>query len=444
MAIARLHPKAAENLDKTAKALRPKLAPVQCSATPLRFQTDQPVAAHITSEDVVGPVSMTMVMPLTGEVVSRAKQTDEGWRCLDGDGCNELRKLARSIARTEALRDTCAEETVEEVLFDWLVTDDPVIRATEASAYLHERLDDVCREATVFVPLTVLELQSPKTVGNVKLVPLSKAVFDRWEQQSGDTNGFETLRKTYQAKVACVATVFAEPRRAVELVQGWTEQVISSLKLYHPAAMDPRVTCYLGPVGGTVAIPEAHSLAADGPDGCLLAVNANVEAPPQAFSWQVSDQTWREMLDAGLGGLDMVLRSETRTDFQNVVLGSIRLYSEGASRWTLADRLVYLFAALETLLLRNNSEPISQNVGERLAFLVGDNGTDRRRVVADVRAAYSERSRFVHHGRCQAPSEELLRVFLYAWHTFCALAGALDRYETKDALLQELDDRKLS
>ena len=40
--------------------------------------------------------------------------------------------------------------------------------------------------------------------------------------------------------------------------------------------------------------------------------------------------------------------------------------------------------------------------------------------------------------------EELLRVFLYAWNTFCALAGALERYETKDALLQELDDSKFS
>ena len=56
------------------------------------------------------------------------------------------------------------------------------------------------------------------------------------------------------------------------------------------------------------------------------------------------------------------------------------------------------FSRAESILLLTESEAITQNIGERLAFLVGSDADSRLRVKKVVAEAYAVRSSFVHHG----------------------------------------------
>ena len=64
----------------------------------------------------------------------------------------------------------------------------------------------------------------------------------------------------------------------------------------------------------------------------------------------------------------------------------------------LREKMIWYCAGLESILLRDSSEPILQNLSERLAMFAYDTVQERTVALKDVKEAYALRSRFVHHG----------------------------------------------
>jgi len=77
-----------------------------------------------------------------------------------------------------------------------------------------------------------------------------------------------------------------------------------------------------------------------------------------------------------------------------------------------SEKLVILLAVLESLFLKNDSEPIQQNLGERLALLSVTNIENRKRILATTRQIYAVRSRFVHRGKATIENVALLDRFM--------------------------------
>jgi hypothetical protein len=109
----------------------------------------------------------------------------------------------------------------------------------------------------------------------------------------------------------------------------------------------------------------------------------------------------------------------------------------------LADRLVYIFAAMESLLLRNE-EPIQQNLGERMAFtIVSKEDTRRvearRAVIRNLKDAYALRSKFVHHGHGIDELETVRAFMTNAWVLFTSLTKTIHSFDTKEDLIDHLE-----
>lgn len=57
----------------------------------------------------------------------------------------------------------------------------------------------------------------------------------------------------------------------------------------------------------------------------------------------------------------------------------------------LSDRIVYILTALESLFLKDGSEPIQQNLAERLAVSTTDNANERMDIIRNTKAVYKLR-----------------------------------------------------
>jgi hypothetical protein len=161
----------------------------------------------------------------------------------------------------------------------------------------------------------------------------------------------------------------------------------------------------------------------------------------------LNNQAIDDLYLAGLSILDNLLRLRSkRNPFQDKLLAALILYSRSAISKDIADKLVYILVALESIFLRNSFEPIQQNLGERIAFLIGDSIEKRKRIIKVTRETYSLRSGFVHHGRSINDDDlETMREFMqYAWHAIVSLIHQSNSVSTVDALRDMLDDRKLS
>lgn len=104
---------------------------------------------------------------------------------------------------------------------------------------------------------------------------------------------------------------------------------------------------------------------------------------------------------------------------------------------------VYILAAVESLLLRENNEPIGKSIGERLAFIVGETVDERIAVKNIVSRVYGSRSAFLHHGRQLAEMDALELFMKYVWRGFLWLIRSVDRFQTKQQLIELLERRKM-
>jgi arginine/ornithine N-succinyltransferase beta subunit len=117
------------------------------------------------------------------------------------------------------------------------------------------------------------------------------------------------------------------------------------------------------------------------------------------------------MRQSGLDQLSKLVDEDGLSDFRRRLRTSLLAYSKGTTLPDVSDRLVYTLSALEGLFLKDSSEPIQQNLGERMAFLIEREAEARQKVVQNVRAAYGMRSKYIHH-RITVLEEESLELFV--------------------------------
>ena len=161
--------------------------------------------------------------------------------------------------------------------------------------------------------------------------------------------------------------------------------------------------------------------------------------------WHLSDEeVSKNRRSFGFDNVSELLASGRRSRFQDVLLDALLLYSRSTREKDLSGRLVYVLVALESVLLKNDSEPIQQNVGERMAFLIADTVEKRKATIRSLKDAYALRSRFVHHGHTIDQLETVRRFLLDAWVLFLELAKSSRKYETREQLINDLEAMKLS
>ena len=171
--------------------------------------------------------------------------------------------------------------------------------------------------------------------------------------------------------------------------------------------------------------------------GYLLGVRGTTEFtsteflifPDDVKPWTLDATMIRDQIVPNLAPWSGLLKTAKRSAFQNDALRSALLYSRATRNRNISEKLVLIFSALESLLLKNESEPITSALADRLAFAVGSNTEERKAIAKNVRAVYTVRSKYVHHAEdVQASSEdlELLEHFLVLVSTFFPKRAGID------------------
>lgn len=236
-------------------------------------------------------------------------------------------------------------------------------------------------------------------------------------------------RANLQGLAAATAKVTAEPQRAYEVVLRESERAVAALRVYHVAATTtPEVTSYCALLGRENVEGIKHLEMGDG------RVRRTSDRPvgKPVLHWHLSDDDVRKYTETfGFDHVNKLLASKSRTRFQETLLDALLLYSRSTREKDLAGKLVYTLVAMESVLLRNDTEPIQQNVGERVAFINTNEVVKRRQIIRNLKAAYDLRSKFVHHGNTIEDRETVRQFMINAWALFTTLAEASQRFETK-------------
>jgi hypothetical protein len=164
--------------------------------------------------------------------------------------------------------------------------------------------------------------------------------------------------------------------------------------------------------------------------------------------WEIDSNLINLFSNGGVGILSKILKLDTLNDYQEKLLKAIYIYSKNTLRYEVYDKLLYILFSLESLLNRNEHEPITQNISERMAFIVDKTLEGRQKIVKLVKEIYNIRSRFIHHGISELKNNEdieKIKNFMdYSQQVFDILIIDAFKIRSKDELLDKIDNMKFS
>lgn len=446
-----LHPKAVKNFNEKADILMLELAviPQKPSPTPRSsFHPDSFVSAHITEKDIIGEIRFSMVDQAGVKVAKYFKHNDK-LIGLHGERYKRLVRISQEMQRTKGLCKRVSVTLLTDLIFDWMK--DKYKKTTNLSMVEHvlSKCKESMQELEIWIPIAMLHIQSEIEIGRITLKTITKEMFDRWRAETekknlGDNDKiqkmFDKEQKEVQGLAAATIKVCAEPKRAFEIALQETEKSISLLRFFSPSNFHPEITSYCTVLGKESSERTKHLVIREGQ---LVQINSAI-VDKAIRHWVIGDALFSMLERGGLEILSNLLVQERRTEFQEKLLDSLLLYSKSSLAKTPADKLVYILVALESILLKNESELIQQNIGERMAFFIGRNVSERKSIIRNLKKAYTLRSSFVHHGHTIEDLETLKEFMLNTWRFFSHLIQNANRFNTGEQLIDAIEERKLT
>jgi hypothetical protein len=444
-----IHPEAAKRFDEVANQLLTKLVPEpQLVPRERGFRPDIFPVVHIPEQDIIGEVvEVHSVVDGSGEEVGRFFQQSKPKLGLVGEGFRALTDLVRQIQKTDPLRDTTSFGFVRDTAFEWLEGKYKNTRDDPFSEYILRKAEQEIKDFDIWIPLHRTYLESALPMGSVVFRTVTREMMDESQTKTPQSDpetaaaiqfAFARDRSAIQGCAAAAIKIRAERRKAVEVAREQAENATALLRFLSPANWTPKLRSYCTPLGSENVRRRAE-LFLQG--NSIMTYSRGVLDSGDA--WVLSN-SYLTNFPGIVDRLSTLSGERNKTSFQQNLYDALLIYSRNSVAIEPADKLVYILVALESMLLRNENEPIGKNIGERMAFLVGNSLESRKAVVSNAAETYRLRSSFLHHGNSVSDLEVLSTFMLNAWSCFTALLENASRVQARDQLIAALEDRKMA
>ena len=445
-----IHPNAIESFNEQALNLVDlvKATPRQ-SKVDASFETDIRSRFNITAKDIVGNPKEKLA-DYRGNIIGRYFESSGIRYALEDSEHELLAALAKKIQRLPAFRDRLSQKYIEENLFSWI----ELVHGSKGQPdsyfeFLIRDASSVVIPITVHVPIAYTAVEEPFVFCGVLIENLSKVYIDILEKEmiprATDEDAlrkfFEKLRNDHQGYASTKLTLECEYNYAEEKAIGMSQQAIDLLSIYSGAALLPDVK-NLSRIKGAEHLATSTAIFHTAED-CTTTRDRIVDRASD-MQWKISKQDLNNYRKCGLDVISELVIKSKRTDFESCLLNSITIYSKASLTAEPLEKLVYTLSALETALLKNENEPIQQNLGERIALFIGDELEQRKRIIRSVKNVYEIRSKYLHHGNSSSELDELTEFFRYVWTFFVVLLGCTKKYKSKAEFLDAINDKKLT
>ena len=397
----------------------------------------------LTDADIDGDVHLGW-QDRQGKSIGIAVAEAGGFRTgLIGPDYEKLEALALSMARARPFKSTASVEFLRAQIFEWVKERHRGQGSAGCVDYILRALEGAAAEHRLLFPVSDLHVQSPLTLGSVTVSTFPERIFEELESKRVDGPNAEahaelcrSMRQDFQGLAVAETSVFGEPTRAQEIAAERVDLAVGVLRFFTPPGVTSRVARW-----GYAPRRTARVFVTD-PTGKFLSTAAGIVDRPGTMV--IGDRLRDILFDVGLSEVCDILARGSRTDFEEAVLAGMVTFGRAALTPDFREKMIWYCAGLESILLRDSSESILQNLSERLAMFAYDTVQEREVALKDVKEAYSLRSRFVHHGAEIDESEVVNRFAHHGLQVFRRIVKNVHRFSRKVEFVEHIDRMKLS
>jgi len=446
-----VHPDAVAHFNKKGEDILGMLSVANRPRRERSFPSERFVDRTFNANDFIGETKH-VESDFKGDEVSRYFEHDGKLVGLSGTNYVTFEDICRAIHKSQSLREVISLRAVKDQVFEWVKSRYKAQSNQALLEFTLAHLESLIKDIQIWVPLFQTEIESSFSVGRVLFWPISKALFDKWaiellKSKPGNEADqlkkfFDQERRQLQGIAAGTMNFKAEPDRASELAVVEVERMLNLVRFFEPANFEPNISSCCTILGKQHL--QRTKLYRVENDILVESIEAIVEnGSPH---WRIDNRLIAEMKQGGLDKLNTFLTSDKQSEFQLLIVDTLQMYSRCGLAKTYSDKLVYLLVTLESLLLRDPSESIQQNVGERLAFALEKEPDRRKRVVRNFKDVYGMRSDFVHHGNnVEVAQVNTLKEFMMnSWLFLKLVIDNSNNFQTKSQMIDAIENIKFS
>ena len=385
-----------------------------------------------------------------GKKISVRVKTIDNYFGINESNYVEIIKFINQILKDKEISNFLSYEFIEKILINWLFdTYQKLIVQIDFGVFLIKKANDSIKNYNILFPVNFLEVIGSYTIGKCDIFFFSKeSVEELLKRYSSanpdkDTENYQTFFNKYIGQVFVSTTITAEENRAIDLAYTESSYSINALKICTYSTKEPNYKLNLN-ISKTRNKSEAcEILIQDINDefGFILHRKGGFNY------YELNGETWEYAKGLRLDIFHNFLLeiTEQNSELKNLILNCINLYADSISNDNLNQRIVQLFTILESLLLKNDSDPIMDSVTKYCSKLITKSTDERKDIIALLKKMYKVRSSFIHHGiNREFEIEDLAKLQIYVVALIQELINLTPRYNTKESILLEIDEAILN
>lgn len=444
------HPKAEEHFNNLGDALIPfveKHTERRKGETIDRTWCRPHLAATIQQSEIIGPVCFGRV-DHSGTTVENYFQIGHDLFGLDNNHYQKLSRLAGKIHKCGDFHRSTTFDSIADSIFLWVELKYTGKSDEDLCKFLVEHLSKTIKDHEVWVPIASLSVQEEFMIGVVTFKQITQELLDAWQEKclEGRLDQekeidllFVKLRKKHQGYTAGMVHVTAEECRAREIAIEYVDKAVALLRFFSPASYTPEINCNCTPFGRHLIRTNTTWNVIDG----SLGQSTSNALRSDMLQWFLGTEDIRLLEKHGLRKISSLHTVGEQSGFSATVANSLMLFSKVSLMKDLGDKLVYLFAAVESILLKNSGEPIQMTVSERMATILGGKAERKKEVIRNFKSMYGKRSDLVHHAKSVDLTDEMSVLMHNVWSTFHYIINEMHAFGSKSEFLDRVDDIKL-
>jgi hypothetical protein len=371
---------------------------------------------------------------------------------LFGEAYKNLTRIAEQFQKIPSFKYSVSVSFLLDTLFDWIKGKYFNTIKSACTEYVIRECEKAIVHMEIWIPIAETRVIGELKLGGIVIKNITKAMIlghidSIVKKVREEVSAQETSRlrdrlfvkyKNLSGLAAATIIVEAEHNRAVEIAYEQADIALSMIRFLSVANLISGIlsnTVLLG----QERLERKEFFRVDG--NTILGISEQIS---KSHQWILDAAQIMTQFRSEFTSINDLITNAKRNQFEESLFNALLLYSKSSLTKSSSDKLIYIFAALESVLLKNASEPIMQNISERIAALVGQSGPDRKDIIEIIKDIYGHRSSYVHHGSSIDQNEKLEKFLRIVWETFHKLLINKDSFSNKEQLHSYIDTMRLN
>ena len=361
-------------------------------------------------------------------------------KILNESHCTKLLKFTDSVWRAGNISDFVDKDYIIDRFLHWIFYKDK--STPKFIDYFLKISESEIENHRILIPLFNVQSDYNFELLDARIRTIQSAEIDSWLRSNPNIHNASNFISKIQGLVGVELNITAVSNRAFELAMEKSRLVASLLAFHSIASLEPRYRHYGVPLSSEYT-PKEFGLFL-GEKSELLKTISGYQNQVMLHPFHMDRKVLEIMQASELLSISSLFDDDKKTQLEMKIRDSLVIYFKSLYTDSSSEKLIFMIVSIEAFFIRNENEPITDNISRRLAYFIENDSLSRKNTIGIIKTAYSLRSKYMHHGKTVEDLNNVKEFMLIVKTFFIMIVSQKSKWKTTDQFLDYLEDCMMS